>query len=446
MKLYFNRSVDSETRDSKTIHRLVRDDVAALRTEAEMPGWTEVADYLHVSTYADWDAVGRWYWDLVEGQLIVDDAIKAGVASALADLPKDASERDKVAALYRHVIEETRYVGLEFGFHGYKPYRTTDIYNRRFGDCKDKASLLKVMLGEIGVQSHLVLVRTRDLGTIGETPASLSAFNHAIVYVPKLDLFMDGTAEHSGAFELPAGDQGASVVVIEDGQGATFRTIPYATPDHNHSTYDLEVRLQASGDAEVAHAMRLEGTGAASWRANFEAAEKREELLTKQLSRAFPGLTVESAEFPDIDDVLAPIRVEAKLRIPGWAQVQQGQAGQTLRFRVLGHEVELLRSIAPQPRREQPMVLGVPNREVRRIDVTLPRGYTLVHTPEAARVESAFGRFSLDVKTHAHGATVTTSLEFSRPRVEASEYPALREFLREVDAALAQAFEAAPAT
>jgi hypothetical protein len=47
-----------------------------------MPGWTEVTDYLHVSSYATWDDVGRWYWGLVEGQLLVDDAIRAGVAAA----------------------------------------------------------------------------------------------------------------------------------------------------------------------------------------------------------------------------------------------------------------------------------------------------------------------------------------------------------------------------
>ena len=132
----------------------------------------------------------------------------------------------KVRALYKHVITSTRYVGLEFGIHGFKPYRTTDVYDRRFGDCKDKASLLKVMLGEAGIKSHLVLVRTRDQGTIGNTPASLSAFNHAITYVPSLDLYLDGTAEFSGPEELPTGDQGATVLIVRDGAGAELRTIP----------------------------------------------------------------------------------------------------------------------------------------------------------------------------------------------------------------------------
>ncbi|MFO7562931.1 MAG: DUF3857 domain-containing protein [Enhygromyxa sp.] len=443
LPLHFNHPVSGELSEDggSKIYALARHDLPGLRTEGDMPGVTEVADYLHVSTYATWDQVGRWYWSLVEGQLLVDDAIEAGVQKALAELPKDASERDKIAALYRHVIRSTRYVGLEFGIHGYKPYRTTDIYNRRFGDCKDKASLLKVMLGLIGVDSHLVLVRTRDLGTIGDAPASLSVFNHAIVYVPKYDLYMDGTAEHSGAFELPAGDQGASVLIVEDGKGASFRTIPFDPPSANETRYSQVVSLGADGNAKVEHEMTLSGVGAASWRGTLEAEGQREELLTKQLARTFPGTIVRRSSFPGITDVLAPVRVEAELAVPGWAQVQ----GKGLRFRMLGHEVQLLRAVAPQAKREHPLVLGVPNREVRTIRYELPRGLRLSQLPNPARVDSPFGSFELKIdKQGERAAVVSTTIEFARARIEPGEYEAFREFLREVDAALAQAFEAVP--
>ena len=59
------------------------------------------------------------------------------------------------------MLENTRYVALEFGIHGYKPYRVSQVLSRRFGDCKDKASLLMVLLREVGVEAELVLLRTR---------------------------------------------------------------------------------------------------------------------------------------------------------------------------------------------------------------------------------------------------------------------------------------------
>ena len=116
--------------------------------------------------------------------------------------------------------KQTRYVGLEFGIHGYQPYAVTQVFARKFGDCKDKASLLVAMLREIGVEASLVLARTRRGGDLDAEPASLAPFDHAIAYVPKYDLFLDGTAEFSGADELPAQDQDIPVLVVRGGQAA----------------------------------------------------------------------------------------------------------------------------------------------------------------------------------------------------------------------------------
>src|SRR5690606_21674652 len=197
----------------------------------------------------------------------------------------------------------------------------------------------------------------------------------------------------------------------------------------------------ADGNAKVEHTMSLVGVGASSWRGTLEAEGQREELLTKQLARTFPGTIVRRASFPGITDVLAPVTVEAELAIPGWAQAQ----GRGLRFRMLGHEVALQRSVAPQAKREHPLVLGVPNREVRTIQYELPRGRKVSQLPSPAKIDSPFGSFELKIDNKGdRTAVVTTSLEFARARIEPGEYQAFREFLREIDAALAQAFEAAP--
>ena len=111
-------------------------------------------------------------------------------------------------------MKNTRYVALEFGIHGFLPYRVPEIVRRGFGDCKDKASLIYTMLREAGVDARIVLVRTRRNGAIDDEPASLAVFDHAIAYVPSLNLFLDGTAEHSGTRELPEGDQGVMVLLV----------------------------------------------------------------------------------------------------------------------------------------------------------------------------------------------------------------------------------------
>jgi hypothetical protein len=440
--LYFNRTVQrSESADGKTTtYRLVAQDVPGIKPEAAMPGFTEVAQFLHVSTYESWDDVGRWYWNLVREQLVADDAIRKGVAEALEGLPADADARAKVAAIYEHVVRNTRYVGLEFGIHGFKPYRTTDVYSRRFGDCKDKASLLKVMLAEIGIDSHLVLVRTRDLGTLPAEPASLAAFNHAITYVPSLDLWLDGTAEWSGPSEVPGNDQGATVLVVEDGAGAKLRTIPMSAAADNRRLGEQRVTLRADGSASVEHSLTVWGADAAPMRYRFQSPKAREERLRAMYGDIYPGVEVTDVRAPGLDDILRPAELQATLRVPAWATKE----GQSLRFSVLGHDSRLAASMAGTAEREHDLVLTLPFVEDEQIRYVLPSGHRFSRVPAGKTLDTPVGRFSLEIEPQDDGVVVRSHLELFRARVPPAEYDAFRQFLRQVDASLEQSFEVTP--
>src|SRR4029078_4618493 len=138
-----------------------------------------------------WEDVGRYYWNLIRDQLVPDESIRRAANEALTGVDRKDS-RGGVGALSEYVVKTPRYVALECGTHGYKPYRVDRVLARRFGDCKDKASLMTAMLKVAGVDARMVLLQMRSLGKLDPEPASLSAFNHAIVYVPKFKLFLDG--------------------------------------------------------------------------------------------------------------------------------------------------------------------------------------------------------------------------------------------------------------
>src|SRR5262249_45363362 len=136
--------------DSEKLYSFSAFDVPKVETESGMPGYSDVAAYLHVSTFKSWEDVSTWYQGLVRPQLEPNAAIVQAAQNAVRGI-KD--ERAKIRAIYDLVVRSTRYVGLEFGIHGYQPYRVSQIFARKFGDCKDKASLLKVMLKEVGITS-----------------------------------------------------------------------------------------------------------------------------------------------------------------------------------------------------------------------------------------------------------------------------------------------------
>ncbi|MGH7269937.1 MAG: DUF3857 domain-containing protein, partial [Polyangiaceae bacterium] len=135
------KSVQEE--GSERVFHFLAKNVPAVEIEPLQPPFAEVLGHVHVSTYKSWSDLGRWYWGLIRDQLVPDDEVRRRAEALTKGLNDDAS---RVRAIYDYVIQKTRYVALELGIHGYKPYRCAQIFARGFGDCKDKATLIVTML------------------------------------------------------------------------------------------------------------------------------------------------------------------------------------------------------------------------------------------------------------------------------------------------------------
>ncbi len=415
--------------DGRNVDRYVAEDVAPLQSEDGMPGLTETSPYLHVSTYRSWEDVGRWWWGLVRDQLYADESLKRTVAELVRGAP---DERTKVTRIYDWAVSHTRYVGLEFGIHGYLPYRVTQIVQRGFGDCKDKASLLYVMMREAGIDARIALVRTRRNGDIAELPASLAVFDHAIAYVPSLDLYLDGTAEHSGATELPNMDQGVTVLVVGPIDARLART-PVLEAAKNRRERTLTVQLAADGSAVVEGTEEVRGADASGYRDRYEAAGTRDDRFERQLGTIFPGADLLSQQFSELGDREAPIRFSYRANVPQLAR----RDGDELRLEasVVG---DLVRSLARTPTRRFPLDLGGTNAYVERRVVRLPAGMRVSELPTGGEAVSRFGALRLTIEQGAGGVTARTELEITRDRIAPNEYGDFRAWVERADALLRQ--------
>ncbi|HEY4221401.1 MAG TPA: DUF3857 domain-containing protein, partial [Myxococcota bacterium] len=104
----------SEDAEKRT-YDFVVDDAKAVEVEPEMPPFLEEADFVSVSTYSQWDAMGQWYERLIAPQLALDDDLKRVAKDIAANAHSD---EEKVQLVYDHVVTSTRYVGIELGIHG----------------------------------------------------------------------------------------------------------------------------------------------------------------------------------------------------------------------------------------------------------------------------------------------------------------------------------------
>ena len=163
--------------------------LSAVESEPSMPAWRSLAARIAVSYFpkdaslrekslASWRDVGLWYAKLASDRRDATPEMQKKVA----ELTATASNLvEKIRALASFVQHDVRYVAIELGLGGHQPHFAGQIFTNRYGDCKDKATLLAAMLQEIGVQSYYVLVQTERGVVTPEAPAL--TFNHAILAI-----------------------------------------------------------------------------------------------------------------------------------------------------------------------------------------------------------------------------------------------------------------------
>lgn len=404
-------------------------DLARIPSERNAPGPSERYRYLDVSTYDDVDAMANWYWNLIKDQFTTSPEMIATVESLIEGVDDRA---EQVARIYDYVVRNTRYVHVGLGIAGWRPYRTTSCFNQRAGDCKDTASLLKVMLGIAGIESHFVLIRTRDNGRLQNPLPSLHGYNHAIAYVPEFDILLDGTVGYHGWQDLPFGDQGATALIIEDGRGGRFIESEYRAPERNADSlvFDVDARQKpAKGN------VRLTRTGdhGASLRRYFIDAERQRKALVRALAPFVPNIEVEDAEFKELDDWAQAFDVTAHIEGGQWLQ----KRGDEYVMHPFGYKAFDIAGVASASTRALPLLLEPPKHVERRLDLRVPEGLSPMSLPDEEQVVESenFGRFVMRVTWDAERQhlRVEGRLEHEAAWVSPEDYPDYRAWVREVE-------------
>jgi hypothetical protein len=174
-------------------------DLKGLREEDDMPPLRGVEGKMIVyllppggpgkKGFLSWVDMGNWYRELAVSRSDASPEIKEKVSHLTAGAK---TPLDKMQALAQFVQHDIRYVAIELGIGSWQPHPAGDIFTHRYGDCKDKATLMASMLHEIGVDSYYVVINSERGSVMPGMPAH-HAFNHVILGVKLPDGVSDSS-------------------------------------------------------------------------------------------------------------------------------------------------------------------------------------------------------------------------------------------------------------
>lgn len=156
-----------------------REAVPQLRTDANAPYSVVVPHLLQFSEFADWAEVARW------GQaLFAQNAVGQTIEQKAAEIrAASADPAARVVAALQFVQKDVRYFGTEAGIGSHRPAAPDKVIEQRFGDCKDKVTLLIALLRRLDVAASPVLVSTLLRGRVAQQLPGPLAFDHVIARV-----------------------------------------------------------------------------------------------------------------------------------------------------------------------------------------------------------------------------------------------------------------------
>ncbi|MBS1823623.1 MAG: DUF3857 and transglutaminase domain-containing protein [Acidobacteria bacterium] len=349
-----------------------------------------------------WKSIGMWYDGLSRDRLAATPEI-AAKANELAAGKTDFY--DKTEAIAEFVQKQVRYFVIEMGIGGYQPHFAADIYRNRYGDCKDKATLLSSMLSTVGVHAALLMVDDHRGVIDPEAPSIVGNHMVTAIEIPKgyeskklrsvvtaktgrRYLVFDPTWEKTpfGQFEHEL--QGSYGVLME-GADSQVIALPVLSPELNTVRRTANMRLDADGTLKGSVVERRFGDISDRRRALYTHGDAKEQsdYIDHALEQDFPTFKVSEMKVENAEALNKDLTNSYTLDVERYGR----SMGQLLmvRPRILGSEAPAV----DHERRTVPIDLRQTMQAIDEYNIELPAGYAVDELPEAVKLDLGFASY-----------------------------------------------------
>jgi transglutaminase-like putative cysteine protease len=398
-----------------------------------------------IKTFADWASLAAWMSELEDPQVLVDDALsrKAYELTALAK-----TEFEKIQSIAQYV-QNIQYISIQTGLGrggGYRPRSSTEVFAKSYGDCKDKANLMRAMLRVVGITAIPVSIWSGDPDYVKPDWPSPQQFNHCIIAVKVSDqtqagtivqhptlgrlLIFDPTDSETPLGDLPIYLQG-SLALIDSKETKELTKMPVTSPEMNQLERSVALSLDADGTLKGSIHEQAKGQTAVRLRSEFRRLSKPEynSMIETWVSHGASAAKVGRIEPADnVNDGRFSLNVEFSAN--AYAQLMQGRL---LVFKpaVVSRREDLALTAS---QRKHPVVLRS-SAYSETVKVLLPAGFDVDELPEPVKLEAEFGTYVTSYEVKNGELVFKRSFSQRATTIPAARYEVVRSFFERMRAA-----------
>jgi hypothetical protein len=383
---------------------------------------------------AQWRAIGQWMGQLEEHRPDPTPEIAAKAQELTAGAPDLYT---KLSRITDYIQKNVRYFVVLKGIGGWQAHPAGDIFRNRYGDCKDKTTLLISMLQAVGIHAHYFAVDHRRGFVDPEAPSHFSDHMITAIEVPegesdprlmakvkatngKTLLLFDPTDEQTPVGLLRAALQGGWGFIANGAESQALR-MPLLPPESAGKVRKGSFTLAADGSLSGDIAMTFTGDDAETERSfiKYNDTKSVREKLESSLGGELPGVVFKGYEFHMTGDLDKPLDLNLHLSATDYAHASGPLL--LLRPRVLGTHTRFAPEVMEGKPRKYPIEMGHPGRWHDIYEIALPEGYAVDELPDPVDVDMDFASY------HSKATAKAGQLRYEREYVlRQVEIPATR--------------------
>ena len=423
--------------------------LAPVEVEPFMPRLTSLVPRVNVSyfpaanasasgqTFKDWQQVSSWLESLHAPQAAADEAVAARAKQLIEG---KQTEFGRIAAI-AEFAQRIKYVSIQTGVGrggGYQPHAASEVMQNAYGDCKDKANLMRAMLKSVGIESYPLTIYSGDRNYVREDWASPQQFNHAIIAVKVSDeteapavlehekfgrlLLFDPTDSHTPPGYLPEDEQGSLALIITSEGGELIRA-PAVSPEGNMVKREVQARLGEDGAIKAEIQEYLTGSSASENRSLYSRLTREEyrKVIERWVARGAPGSAVSKIEAGEQGG--GGFFVNVEMSSPRYSKLM-GQQLMVFKPAVVARRSG---TSLTANERKHPVVLNA-DAYAESVEVELPPGFAVDEMSEPVALETDFGSYEAEWRTEAGKLYFNRSLKIRHAIIEPSEYATVKDF------------------
>ena len=445
----FNRA-SVEPQVSGTAYTWEIHDLPPIADEPMSPSFVNIAPRLAVNysppagnqavnkAFADWLEVSKFASALHDPQVIIDDS----VAAKTRDLTANAKSELEIIKAIGTYVQNLQYISIDIGVgygNGMKPRPSNVVLNRGYGDCKDKANLMRAMLKMMKIEAYPVIIYSGDPTFVRKEWASPSQFNHCIIAIrvspetkaatviehAKLGrlLIFDATDQYTPVGDLPDYLQGSLAVVVA-GENGGLLEMPVTPADFNAWNRETEITLGSDGSIKGIIRERTSGQESRPARTMLRSMSNVDfsKVIERWLTRGATAARLDKITPKDRQSDAA-FDMDVEFSAPNYGQLMQNRL---LVFKPA--VMSRTNSVYLTEKNRQYPVMLESNSFNEKATFNLPAGFDVDEIPNAVSLQTPFGKYATTYEVKGSKLIFTRSLTMSRSTVSPERYKDVRDF------------------